>query len=486
MDILEEIRKMLEDKFRKLTISPSQIQPTTPLIDVLTQLGYTRGSSAAPGGGITDAPSDSVYYGRRNAAWVNIKTYFDSLYQAAGSYLTDAPSDGSYYGRLNAAWTNLKTYFDTIYSPLSHGSHIPVAGSSTQLLQWASTAVAKWVTMSGDATIADGGAIAVNKTRLNVRNETGVTIATTKAVYSSGFNNLPLIILADNTDEAKHNVIGVTVGDIAHQANGYIATAGQCDAETNAWVVGTELYLSTTGALTSTEPTSGSVQHVGIVTVQANYPTGKLLIFLQPEGNTLAAGASTNAVIRMGDSAGSTKVSFRDYANVEVASVNSDGAFTAVSFNGLTAAQVTDLTDSGETTLHAHAPSSITGTAVITTDSRLSDARTPTAHVHSYQPIGQTVLANDTLAQALATNTNTKLTVTAARTLTTTVPAAGIRCSVMILTSGVSSFTVTFGTGFKPTGTLATGTVTARVFVVNFISDGTNLYEAGRTAAMAA
>jgi hypothetical protein len=95
-------------------------------------------------------------------------------------------------------------------------------------------------------------------------------------------------------------------------------------------------------------------------------------------------------------------------------------------------------------------------------------------------------LANDTLAQALATNINTKLTVTAARTLTTTVPAAGVRCAVLILTSGASSFVVTFGSGFKPTGTLATGTTTARVFVVNFISDGTNLYEAGRTAAMVA
>jgi len=102
------------------------------------------------------------------------------------------------------------------------------------------------------------------------------------------------------------------------------------------------------------------------------------------------------------------------------------------------------------------------------------------------QPLGLTVLANDTLAQALATNINTKLTVTASRTLTTTVPAAGMRCSVLILTSGTTSYTITFGTGFKPVSTLATGTTSGRLFVVNFISDGTNLYEAGRTAAMVA
>jgi hypothetical protein len=111
------------------------------------------------------------------------------------------------------------------------------------------------------------------------------------------------------------------------------------------------------------------------------------------------------------------------------------------------------------------------------------------SHTHassSGQPIGFTILSNDTLAQALATNINTRITVTAARTLTTTVPAAGVRCSVIILTSGTSSFVITFGSGFKPVGTLATGTTTNRVFVVNFISNGTVLYETGRTAAMAA
>ena len=108
-----------------------------------------------------------------------------------------------------------------------------------------------------------------------------------------------------------------------------------------------------------------------------------------------------------------------------------------------------------------------------------------TSHTHSYQPLGYVVLANDTLAQALATNINTQLTVTAARTLTTTVPAAGIRCTITIVTSGASSFVVTFGTGFKPVGTLATGTTTARAFVIEFISNGTNLREVSRTAAMA-
>jgi len=95
-------------------------------------------------------------------------------------------------------------------------------------------------------------------------------------------------------------------------------------------------------------------------------------------------------------------------------------------------------------------------------------------------------LANDTLAQNYAANSCTKLTVTAARTLTTTVPPAGCQAHTIILTSGTTSYTITFGTGFKPTGTLATGTTSGRVFVIHWISDGTNLYESGRTAAMVA
>jgi hypothetical protein len=106
------------------------------------------------------------------------------------------------------------------------------------------------------------------------------------------------------------------------------------------------------------------------------------------------------------------------------------------------------------------------------------------SHAVNCQPLGYTVLSNDTLAQALATNINTQLTVTAARTLTTTVPAAGVQCSVTIVTSGTSSFVVTFGTGFKPVSTLATGTTTGRAFVVTFRSNGTILRETCRTAAM--
>jgi len=97
-----------------------------------------------------------------------------------------------------------------------------------------------------------------------------------------------------------------------------------------------------------------------------------------------------------------------------------------------------------------------------------------------------TLLANGTTAMELATTATKKVTPTASATFTTTVPAAGTVCHIIILTTGTTSRTITFGSGFKPVGTLATGTTSGRVFVIHWISDGTNLYEAGRTAAMVA
>ena len=192
--------------------------------------------------------------------------------------------------------------------------------------------IATGVALTGDAALSNAGVLGVNKTRLNVRNETGVTIASTRAVYINGFNNLPLIALASNTDENKHNIIGVTIAPIIDQANGFIATSGQCDAETNSWVVGTELYASTSGTLVPAEPTSGEVKHVGIVTVQANYPNGKLLVYSQFEGAVRGVGSGAGILDRLGDDAGATAWSLRNYSNTEVAKATSLGAMTALSF----------------------------------------------------------------------------------------------------------------------------------------------------------
>lgn len=61
---------------------------------------------------------------------------------------------------------------------------------------------------------------------------------------------------------------------------------------------------------------------------------------------------------------------------------------------------------------------------------------------------------------------------------------AGRTYRLEVVTSGTSSYTLTFGANFKSTGTLATGTSDAKTFIVSFVFDGTNFVETGRTTAM--
>jgi hypothetical protein len=92
-------------------------------------------------------------------------------------------------------------------------------------------------------------------------------------------------------------------------------------------------------------------------------------------------------------------------------------------------------------------------------------------------------LAAGTLTLAFGTNSCVKVTPNATGTFTTTVAAAGVHVQLIILTSGTTSYTMTFGTGFKSTGTLATGTVSGKYFILGFVSDGTYMIEAKRTVA---
>lgn len=85
---------------------------------------------------------------------------------------------------------------------------------------------------------------------------------------------------------------------------------------------------------------------------------------------------------------------------------------------------------------------------------------------------------------ALATNYKVLFTPTASVALTTTVPAAGIECTLIVLTNLTTSYTLTFSTGFISQGALTTGVNSGKYFVLKFISNGTSLLEISRTIAM--
>lgn len=101
---------------------------------------------------------------------------------------------------------------------------------------------------------------------------------------------------------------------------------------------------------------------------------------------------------------------------------------------------------------------------------------------------GKAALTSATTISVSPSDTVSMLTLTPAHTATlNAVASAGVvgrRYTLVITTSGTTSYTLTFGTAFKSTGTLATGTTTAKVFVITFAFDGTNFNEVSRTTAM--
>jgi hypothetical protein len=126
---------------------------------------------------------------------------------------------------------------------------------------------------------------------------------------------------------------------------------------------------------------------------------------------------------------------------------------------------------------------SVTGTGSLVRGTNATIA-TPTI-TNAVVSQSNAVRANGTLALAFGTNQFVQVTPTATGTFTTTVPVVGTSCTLIVLTSGTTSYTMTFGTGFRTTSTLATGTTSARRFVIQFVSDGTSLIESGRTTAIA-
>lgn len=60
----------------------------------------------------------------------------------------------------------------------------------------------------------------------------------------------------------------------------------------------------------------------------------------------------------------------------------------------------------------------------------------------------------------------------------------GESIALVVTSVGTTSRTLTFGTGFKTTGTLATGTTAAKTFVVRFLCVGGTFLETSRTTAM--
>ena len=164
-----------------------------------------------------------------------------------------------------------------------------------------------------------------------------------QAVYISGSSGgTPVVAKADNTNATKSRIVGLMAADTASGANGIVRRAGALtsvdtrSSNTNinplgqTWAAGDLLFATTGGGLTNVRPASGrSVKAAYSLT--GSSATDVLLVYPLENPVWITAASAENVVFRAGDSAGVTRMSFRNYTNSEVAYVNSLGY---ASFNG--------------------------------------------------------------------------------------------------------------------------------------------------------
>jgi hypothetical protein len=180
------------------------------------------------------------------------------------------------------------------------------------------------------------------------------------------------------------------------------------------------------------------------------------------------------------------------------------GKFTTLEATGVTTVQAGTvsapaITTTGDTNTGIFFPAANT-TAVTTNGTErirvtsngvligTTTASTDPAGLNVAGPIngGYEVLANNTTAMRFAEHNAVRTTVTASQTFTTTVPRAGAICVLTVLTSGITSYAISFGTGFKTYQSLTTGTASNRLWSIVWVSDGTNLIDIGRSSSIPA
>jgi hypothetical protein len=217
--------------------------------------------------------------------------------------VNDAPSDGSQYARKNAAWevvTTTPDFITSVSSPLAVttgnltvdlSAYAPLASPAFTGNPTAPTATfgdndtSISTTAFVQAALAGGTAVAKNL-EVEVRNQSGSTIAAGSIVYISGATgNKPLITKAQaNNDTNSAQTIGFTKTAIANNGTGFVIVRGELEnIDTSALTEGVQLYLSptTAGTWTTTKPSAPQhLVYVGIV-IRSHPNFGTILVAVQ-------------------------------------------------------------------------------------------------------------------------------------------------------------------------------------------------------------
>ena len=204
----------------------------------------------------------------------------------------------------------------------------------------------------------------------NVVNGEAFTVFRGYPVYISGSSgSTPKIGLADNTDSAKTRVVGIMKDDCVAGGACVVIRAGlvtgintsvvgsSVNAHGQTWAGGDLLFLDAHGDLTNVRPTSGRSVKVAYC-LMGNSASDSLMSypFENPVWVTAASGESV--ILRTGDIGGATAVSIRDYNNIGVATITSNG--NMVVKYGITASTLTG-------TLQTAIPAAMVDLSTVTT-----------------------------------------------------------------------------------------------------------------------
>jgi ribosomal protein L35AE/L33A len=242
--------------------------------ETITGINYDSASgifSMASGYAISTTASqatwDAAYNDKINSAAVTgTSTKTLTLNQQDGGTITASWTDTA--TGLTSVGLSMPAAFSVSGSPLTSNGTISVTGSGT---------TAQYI--RGDGTLATFPTITSESTKLirEVYNNSGATLTKGTVIYiNGGQGNLPTIAKALGTGDATSaQTYGVVQNDISNMSNGYIVVVGDLiDMPTNSFVVGTQLYLSSTtaGEYTSTKQYAPAhLVYVGIVT--RSHPT---------------------------------------------------------------------------------------------------------------------------------------------------------------------------------------------------------------------
>ena len=185
---------------------------------------------------------------------------------------------------------------------------------------------------------------AVQKQTIQIKEENTSAITKGQVLAATGASGEKVQVgLCDCDDPDKIRIMGLLHEGITQNAAGISVYKGRLDnVDTRAanldinpngetWLEGDILWVATTpGGMTNVRPTQGRSIKAAI-TRKGSHETDILTVISHENPVHMRAASGEDIVLGMGDSAGVNKASYRDYANNEVASIDSDGG---ASFSG--------------------------------------------------------------------------------------------------------------------------------------------------------